>query len=514
MPQLAALVAEGAATSLVASGPRVGLPEGHASHGEVAWSVLGSGRVAKPAVALLDELVSSRRLALDAAIEFALVAPGNLSTPSTDPEAHEKQQVRLHVITLLSDARIHASDKALDALLELAEVYGVRVVVHAILDGRDGRRRDASERLLALEERLGKTATLGTVAGRAWAMDTGHDWERTRAYYAAVVRGDAPTKATWFDVLEEAYGEGLGDAEVRPCRIGTYEGLRGSLMADFGALEPEWLWLGGEIVLLAHARAEGLAQLAAMLRRRGLPEDVADFLTERSRRVVAQDDGYLVSLGALDAELGARETLSRPAVEGTLVELVSRAGLSQLHVVARDRASALGYFGGLGPLAGLSQTIVPAPSPELPTLALERARDRALDALERGVADLVVVGLAEADRAGHAGDLDVVPAALRALDDTIARLARAALARGGTFVLVGSWGNVEQVLGDDDDLHTGHTTSPVPFVVVGASARGLRAGGSLVDVAPTVLELLGLPAPSEMTGRSLVEPSGGEAAST
>lgn len=511
MPKLCALVEKSAATALEASGPRVGLPEGRASHGEVAWSVLGSGRVATPAVARLDELVASRSFLVNEAVEFALAAPANLSTASNDPTKHEEQRVRLHVVTLLSDASIHTSSKALALLLELAELAGVRVVVHAILDGRDGKRRGAAERLQALEEQLGSIGVIGTIAGRAWAMDTGHDWDRTKAYYMALVRGDTPTKATWFDVLQDAYGEGLGDAEVRPCRVGDYDGLRGSLMADFSSLDPEWLWLGGEVVLLAHARGEGLEQLAAMLRRKGLPEDVADFLTERGRRVVAQDDGYLVSLGPLDPELGAREALAHARGEGTLPELVARAGRSQLLVAARDRAVALRHFGLWGPLERATTALVPAPLPEAPLMALEGACQRALAGLERGEAELLVVSLAEADRAGHAGDLDVVDATLTALDAALARLAEATLARGGVFVLVGSHGNVESLLGDDDDLHTGHTTSPVPLVVAGAPGLTLRAGGALVDVAPTLLELLGLPVPAEMTGRSLVERAGGGA---
>jgi len=472
----------GRRTRLEASGPAVGLPVGQMGNSEVGHLNLGAGRIVPQSLSYIQDRIDDGRLFDDPVL-------GGLC------DAVAAEDRTLHLLGLVSDGGVHADLRHLAALVDLAGRRGVaRIAVHAFMDGRDTA-PDGGRRYLADLERsiadLGSPARVRTVVGRYYAMDRDHRWERTQAAWAAIVHGVAARRAaSAAEAIEAAYAGGETDEFVAP-----------TLVAGPG--EAPARIEEGDGVLVFNFRADRARQLAhAFLG----ADDAVGFDRGRVPRV------RFASLMQLDAALDAPFAFALPEIAHPLAEVVAGAGLAQHHTAETEKYPHVTYFFNAlneAPYRGESRHLVPSPkvatydlqpamsAPQLAADCARRLRDHD-DAF-------VLINFANPDMVGHTGVLAAAIRACEAADAGLGVVLEALAERGGAALVVADHGNAEQMLAADGGPHTAHTTNPVPCVLVGGPADAeLRDGGVLGDVAPTLLELLGLPQPEAMTGRSLL----------
>lgn len=482
-PNLDELARKFARTNLVASGEAVGLAADKPGSGALGSEAIGTGRVPRPAVMEIDGVIAKKRFSENKIIERAMWIAND-------------RKCRLHLFLPLSEASAHASMNHLHTLLRVCEANDVQVCVHAFLEERPSAPKSATRLLDTLLFTLEDRGTIGTISGASLAMDRSGNWEATKQVYTAIVRGGADSKETVHDALRAAYDKKRTDGTMEPVRIGNYEGIRGDYMADFASDKLDWQWIGEEAGLFMFHRPDRMRQLAAMFVRQNVPADVMDFLTERGKSVRAFDEFGLLTLGEIDVPLENVVTaFPRQTIGGTLSEAVARSGLSGLRIAIADRTTHVGHFfdGGL-------------PTRDPVTIVAEGAQASAVErALREGTSALVVVNFAAADQAARRGDLAGAIAAVEAIDTAMGTIASATEAVGGALCIVGTHGAAEIVRDGEGKPRGLHTTNATPFYYANTLDIGssLASGGRLQDVAPTVLDILGIEKPESMTGSSL-----------
>ena len=490
-------------TLIGTSGRDVGLPAGQMGNSEVGHLNFGAGRVALMDISKIDVAIADGDFAKNPVIARAITAAQQLGS-------------RLHLFGLVSDGGVHSSMEHLFALIDAAHLAGVSVVVHAFLDGRDTPPQSAGPYLTALEAHLEGKGQIGTVSGRFYAMDRDKRWERVERAYQAIVRGEAPRADTAMEALMAAYAAGVNDEFVEPVRIGDYEGVRGDFVSEFGSASPAWAWRGTEVGFGFNFRPDRMRELSAMLLRRGLPPEVEERLSDRGKAVVAFEAGAYFSMTEYDVKLGIPVAFPKDDVDETFGEVIARAGLHQLRCAETEKYAHVTYFfngGREAPFDGEDRKMVPSPrdvatydlKPEMS--AAEVAR-QVSEAVASGRYDFILVNFANPDMVGHTGFLDAAIRAVEAVDAGLGQIVEAVRAAGGALLVTADHGNCEQMVDDEGRPHTAHTTNPCPLYFAdfrpGAARRELRSGGRICDVAPTLLELLGLTPPAVMTGRSLL----------
>ena len=450
-------------TTLIAAGRAVGLPDGQMGNSEVGHLNIGAGRVVAQDLVRVGDAVADGSLAANPALGAAFAA------------ARSGRGV-LHVAGLVSDGGVHSHVDHLRAIVAAALAAGVpRVAVHAFTDGRDVSPHQAAELLRLLEtEWAGTGAAIATVVGRYYAMDRDHRIERTELARAALVDGVGEHAGSASAAVEASYARGLTDEFVTPIVLGD-AGLR-------------------------------VAQ--------GDPLIFFNFRPDRARqicRALLPTLGLLVTMTRYDDTLGALVAFDDVPLTGTLADALEAAGLRQLHVAETEKYAHVTYFLGGGREqrhAGEDWELI-ASRRDVPTydhapeMAAASVAERFAERFADGYA-FAVVNLANPDMVGHTGVLPAVIAAVEASDAALGVILAAVELAGGVALVTADHGNAEQMLEPNGSPHTAHTTNPVPLVLTLAGAH-LREGGKLGDLAPTVLGLLGVPAPPEMTGQSLLD---------
>ena len=464
---------------LATAGEAVGLPEGQMGNSEVGHTTIGAGRVVLQDLPRIDAAVADgslvRNPALLSLIQRLLESGG-----------------RCHLMGLVSPGGVHSHQNHIAELARIVGEAGVPVAIHAFLDGRDVPPRSASDDLPRFEATLSDCANarIATVAGRYYAMDRDRRWERTARAYEALVAAQGPTAARAAEAVAASYANDIGDEFVEPAVVAGCEG-----MAD------------GDGLIMANFRADRARQIVTAL----LDPDFDGFA--RTRRVrFAAACGMCSYSETLD---GLMETLFPPlAVTDHLGAVVSRAGLRQLRLAETEKYAHVTFFlngGEEKEMPGEERVLVPSPRVATydlkPEMSAAAVTDRAVDAIAGGRFDLIVVNYANTDMVGHSGNLGAAMAAVAAVDRCLGRLTEAVETAGGALLITADHGNAERMRGADGETpHTAHTNGPVPAVLAGAPGVAL-GDGALADVAPTVLDLMGLPAPAAMTGRSLACPT-------
>lgn len=479
MPRYRALLDRYPATTLGASGPDVGLPAGQMGNSEVGHLNFGAGRVAQMDISRIDCAVADGSLGanveLAAAIAHAAASGG-----------------RLHLMGLLSDGGVHSSLDHLLALIDVAAARGVEVWVHAFLDGRDTPPRSALGYVDALEARLRGKGAVATVSGRYYAMDRDQRWERVQAAHDAIVTARGPRAPSARAAVEASYAAGKDDEFAEPVVVGAYAG------ADAAA----------DAAIFFNFRADRARELSA-----ALTQATFDSFARPAPRAFAR----FVCMTEYDARLALPVAFAKVQHAGMLGEVLSAAGLTQLRCAETEKFAHVTFFfngGREAPFDGETRALVPSPRDVAtydlkPEMSAARVAEEVVRAIEGGAFDVVVVNFANPDMVGHTGVLAAAIAALEAVDAGLGAVVDAALARGGATLVTADHGNCEQMRDPVTGApHTAHTTNPVRFVLVDESRRDarLREGGRLADVAPTMLQLLGIAAPAEMTGQSLLAP--------
>jgi 2,3-bisphosphoglycerate-independent phosphoglycerate mutase len=449
-------------TTLIAAGRAVGLPEGQMGNSEVGHLNIGAGRIVAQDLVRISDAVADRSLGGNPALQAAFAA------------ASAGRGI-LHVAGLVSDGGVHSHVDHLRAIVGAALAAGVpRVSVHAFTDGRDVSPHQAAGLLGALaREWAGSPAAIATVVGRYYAMDRDMRSERTELARAAMVDGAGERADSAAAAVEASYARGLTDEFVLPIVLGD-DGLR-------------------------------VAQ--------GDPLVFFNFRPDRARqicRALLPALGLLVTMTSYDDTLGALVAFDDKPLHGTLADALEAAGLRQLHVAETEKYAHVTYFFGGGREtrhAGEDWELVPSrrdvPTYDhAPEMAAAGVAERFAEHFGEGYA-FAVVNLANPDMVGHTGVLPAVIAAVEASDAALGVILAAVERAGGVALVTADHGNAEQMLEPDGSPHTAHTTNPVPLVLTLPGAH-LRDGGKLGDLAPTVLGLLGLSPPPEMTGQNLL----------
>jgi 2,3-bisphosphoglycerate-independent phosphoglycerate mutase len=498
-------------TLIGTSGPDVGLPPGQMGNSEVGHLNFGAGRIAMMDMSRIDVAVAERALLANPVIDRTF----NIAKHHHPGE--DRKPGRLHLLGLVSDGGVHSSLKHLFALIDAAHYEEIPVVVHAFLDGRDTPPKSAMGYLDKLENWLdrGKKGVVGTVSGRYWAMDRDKRWDRVHKAFQAIVRGDAPRAETVYDAVSQSYAKGVFDEFVEPIRIGAYTGVKGSLMADFASKNPVWEWWGEETGFAFNFRPDRMRELSAMFTRKNLPPEVLALLSERGKAIHAFDQHSYATMTEYDATLSLPVAFPKEVVTDSFGEVISRAGLRQLRCAETEKYAHVTYFFGGGreePFPGEDRKLVPSPRDVAtydlkPEMSAAGVTDQVVKAVQSGDYDFILVNFANPDMVGHTGKLEPAIHAVEAVDAGVGAIMNAVRAAGGALLVTADHGNCEQMKDDKGQPHTAHTTNPVPLYYFNEADRDatLRSGGRICDVAPTMLEIIGLPQPEAMTGKSLIE---------
>ena len=472
-------------TMLSASGVDVGLPPGIMGNSEVGHLNLGAGRVVRQEVTRINEAIDDGRFFDNDA--FAEILERLRGTGG-----------RLHLLGLTSNGLVHSAEKHYLSLLELAARQGFtgdRVLVHAVVDGRDTSPRSAPAYLRTLQEtteRIG-TGRIATVTGRYYAMDRDNRWDRVRKAYDLFTAGKGNRAGSAAEAIQAAYDRGETDEFVSPTVIGAKrDGLAGT-MAD------------GDAVIVFNYRADRGRQIV----RAFIEEDFDGFCRGTA------PDVRVATMTPYDARFDV-PCAFRPLEPMTCIlgETISRAGRRQLRVAETEKYPHVTYFfngGDERPFDGEDRLMVPSPRDvatydEKPEMSAPEVAARVAGALRGGDYDFVLVNFANPDMVGHTGSLPAAVAAVETVDRCLGEVMDAVGSADGGAIVTADHGNAEMMVDPVTSTpHTAHTTNPVPLILVDDSGRNarLRDGGRLADVAPTVLSMMGIPAPEPMSGVDL-----------
>jgi len=465
-------------TLVSGSGMDVGLPDGQMGNSEVGHMNLGAGRVVYQDFTRVTKSIRDGEFfdnpTLCAAVDKA-VAAGRA----------------VHILGLLSDGGVHSHQDHLVAMAELAARRGAQhIYLHAFLDGRDTPPKSAQpsiELLDAAFERLGK-GRIASLIGRYFAMDRDNRWDRVEQAWKLIVDGQGEfSAATASEGLAAAYQRGESDEFVKATTIGA-----AAPVAD------------GDAVVFMNFRADRARELSRAF--------VEPGFAEFSRQRVPALAGF-VTLTQYAASIPAPSAFAPESLDNVLGEYLAKNGKTQLRIAETEKYAHVTFFFSGGreePFEGEERILIPSPNVATydlqPQMSAPEVTDRIVEAIEQQRYDVIIVNYANGDMVGHTGVFEAAVKAVECLDECMGRIVAALEKVGGEALITADHGNVEQM--EDEctgQAHTAHTCEPVPFIYVGKRQVSLRDGGVLADVAPTLLTLLGLPQPSEMTGRSIVE---------
>jgi 2,3-bisphosphoglycerate-independent phosphoglycerate mutase len=484
-PNWDALWARWPHTILAAAGEPVGLPEGQQGNSEVGHLNIGAGRI------VYQDLTRINRAVKDGSFKTNPVLVGAMRSAAAAGRA-------LHLMGLVSPGGVHSSTEHLYALLEMAHFVGVdRAFVHAFTDGRDEPPTSAAGYIAELAARIHAIGTgrIASVSGRYYAMDRDKRWERTERAYRTVVEATGPTAPDPVALIRESYDAGITDEFVVPTRIVPPGQQPPPPIAD------------GDSVIFFNFRPDRARQLSHAI----LDEQWDHF--ERKRR---PRPAHFVTFTEYESGLPAEVAFPDEPLDQVMAEVVSRAGWRQFHTAETEKYAHVTYFlngGREAPFPGEDRFLVPSPKVATydlqPEMSAQPVTDVLLQRLAGGDDRFLVVNFANPDMVGHTGAFPATVKAVEVVDAMLGRIAGPVLSRGGILAITADHGNAEfKVDRATGAPLTAHTTSPVPLILAGAEqVHGLRDGGKLGDIAPTLLPLVGLTVPREMSGDDLRTPT-------
>lgn len=471
-------------TVLQASGERVGLPEGQMGNSEVGHLNIGAGRVVYQDITRINMAIKTGEFYKNPVLVEAV-------------QGVKEKGTSLHLFGLLSDGGVHSHLTHLYALLEMARRYKLdKVYIHAFLDGRDVPPTSGVEYIKEVEQKCRELGVgeIATVSGRYYAMDRDKRWERVEKAFNAICYGEGERVLLPSEAVERSYADGITDEFVVP-----------KVVIDGGG-NPKGLVQPGDTVVFYNFRAD---------RAREITRAFVDQEFEGFPRRGGYPGVHFICMTQYDATIPAQVAFPPQFLQNTLGEVMAKRGLKQLRIAETEKYAHVTFFfnGGVEkPNPGEDRVLIPSPKVATydlkPEMSAWEVTKRVISEINRDFYDVIILNYANPDMVGHTGVLNAAIEAVQVVDQCLAQVVCAVLERKGTVIVTGDHGNAEMMLEEDsDEPHTAHTTNPVPFILIGERYQGtsLKEGGALEDIAPTALEILEIPKPSQMTGSSLIE---------
>lgn len=474
-PNLDKLFSQNPLTQIGASGLDVGLPDGQMGNSEVGHTNIGAGRIVYQELTRITKSIQDGDFFQNEAFLSAI-------------ENVKKNHSALHLMGLLSDGGVHSHNTHLYGLLELAKKNGIEnVYVHCFMDGRDVPPSSGKDYVAQLIEKMKEIGVgqIATVMGRYYAMDRDNRWERVEKAYAAMVYGEGEKAACGLCAMQNSYDNGVTDEFVVPTVI---DGAQ--------PIQPN------DSVIFFNFRPDRAREITRTL----VDPDFTGF----ERR-----NGFFpltyICMTPYDATMpNVDVAFKKESLDNTLGEYISKLGMKQLRIAETEKYAHVTFFfnGGVEKqYEGEDRILVHSPKVATydlqPEMSAYEVTDKMVDAVNSGKYDVIILNFANCDMVGHTGVFDAAVKAVEAVDTCVGRVIDAVLAQGGAALITADHGNADHMFDEDGTPFTAHTTNPVPLCVVGHPCT-LREGGRLADLAPTMLQILNIPQPAEMTGKSLI----------
>lgn len=476
-PNIDKLLASCPHTLIGASGMDVGLPDGQMGNSEVGHTNIGAGRIVYQELTRITKAIKDGDFFDNAAFNAAV-------------ENCKKNGSALHLMGLMSDGGVHSHNSHLFALVELAKKAGLeKVFIHCFMDGRDVPPTSGKDFIAELQQKLDEIGVgkIATISGRYYAMDRDNRWERVEKAYAAMVYGEGNRNSCPVDTMEKSYAADITDEFVVP-----------TVCTEGVAIQPN------DSVIFFNFRPD---------RAREITRTFVDQGFNGFERKKGFFPLYFVCMTQYDATMPNVDVAFKPqSLTNTFGEYISEKGLTQLRIAETEKYAHVTFFfnGGVETsFKGEDRALIPSPKVATydlkPEMSAYEVCDEVVSRINSGKYDVIILNYANCDMVGHTGVFDAAVAAVEAVDTCVGKTVDAILAQGGAALITADHGNADQMYEPDGSPFTAHTTNPVPLIGVGLDGKSLKEGGKLADLAPTMLELLGLAKPDEMDGQSLLK---------
>ncbi len=465
-------------SQLQASGENVGLPDGQMGNSEVGHLNIGAGRV------VYQDLVKINI----ACRENTILENPEIKAAYTYAKKNNK---KIHLMGLVSDGGVHSSLEHLFKLTDISKVYGIdETYVHCFMDGRDTDPKSGKNFIEALENHLKQsTGKIASIVGRYYAMDRDKRWERVKEAYDLIVNGIGKTTENPVAAVQDSYDAGVTDEFIKPI-VCVENGKPVAVIEE------------GDVVIFFNYRNDRAKELTIVLTQQDMPETGMKTIPNLHYCTMTPYDPTYKGMHIL---------YDKDNVENTLGEYLSGLGLTQLHMAETEKYAHVTFFFNGGreePYKGEERILVASPKVATydlkPEMSAYEVKDKLVEAIKTQQFDFIVVNYANGDMVGHTGVYEAIEKAVKAVDSCLKETIETAMANGYESIIIADHGNADYALNDDGSPNTAHSLNPVPFVFVSENKPANLQNGILADVAPSILKILGLEQPKDMTGKNLI----------
>ena len=464
-------------SELQASGENVGLPDGQMGNSEVGHLNIGAGRVVYQDLVKINKAIADRSILDNPEIKSAY--------------SYCKENGKsLHLMGLTSTGGVHSSFEHIEALCDIAKEYGLEnVYLHCFMDGRDTDPRSGKGFIERLTDHCKNSAgVIASIIGRYYAMDRDKRWDRVKVAYDLLVKGEGKQATDMVKAMQESYDEDVTDEFIKPINNSTVD----------GTIKP------GDAVVFFNYRNDRAKELTVVLTQHDMPQEGMTTLPGLQYYCMTPYDASVTEVHILFA---------KENVQNTIGEYLSKEHKSQLHIAETEKYAHVTFFfngGREAAFEGEDRILVPSPKVATydlkPEMSAYEVKDKLVEAIKSEKYDFIVVNFANGDMVGHTGVYEAIEKAVKAVDECVRDTVEAAKAADYEVIIIADHGNADHAINADGTPNTAHSLNPVPCVYVTADKSATVENGILADVAPTILHIMGITQPAEMTGRNLVKP--------
>ncbi len=463
-------------SQLQASGENVGLPDGQMGNSEVGHLNIGAGRVLYQDLVKINKAIADGSILQNAQIKNAF-------------EYAQRTGKGLHLMGLTSTGGVHSSLDHIFALTDIAAHYGLKkVYLHCFMDGRDTDPRSGKGFIEQLQDHCAKsTGTIASIIGRYYAMDRDKRWERIKIAYDLLVDAQGKQATDMVQAMQESYDEDVTDEFIKPINNSTVDGR----IKD------------GDVVIFFNYRNDRAKELTVVLTQQDMPDQGMHTIPDLQYYCMTPYDASFTGVHIL---------FDKENVDNTIGEYLSAKGMKQLHIAETEKYAHVTFFfngGREAPFDGEDRILVPSPKVATydlkPEMSAFEVKDKLVAAINSDKYDFIVVNFANGDMVGHTGVYSAIEAAVKAVDTCVGEVIDAALANDYEAIIIADHGNADNALNPDGTPNTAHSLNPVPCVYVTNNTQATVSDGILADVAPTILHIMDIPQPVEMTGHNLIK---------